>query len=421
MITRGLWPISDFQNTQEKWLCVCMTCGDFVSPRYNNVINKGLGGCKACGTKRGADKLKLDPATAKERMIENGVWPITDFRKTLEPWLCICMSCGEPVSPTYANVVTRGQGGCRHCAVKARTIDPGEAKERMIERGVWPVAKFKNTSTSWPCVCMTCGRLVKPSYNSVVNKGNGACQPCGRGDVDPLKAKALMIAHGLWPITEFPGTSKLWLCVCLICGEFVRTRYGGIAYRGTRCKFCAGKAVNPEKAKANMIEKGYWPIADFPGTREGWLCICMECGTFNRPRYSSIVSDGQGGCSNCSTSGFREDKPGLIYLMIHSVRKAAKVGICNSDARRIEKHKRNGWVLYDTHLFDLGVYARAVEKMTVATWRARGEDWQEALLPGGEKYDGFTETVSLVRADGRLTCPDQLWDDVLNSIKKIGL
>ncbi|MFB7054831.1 hypothetical protein ACFCXT_17145 [Streptomyces vinaceus] len=421
MITRSLWPIADFRNTQEKWLCVCMECGDLVSPRYNNVVNKGAGGCKRCGSRRGASKQKLDAAAAKARMIEKGVWPISAFVKTLAPWLCVCMTCGEFVFPTYGSVVTSGYGGCKYCAVASKTMDSAAAKERMIASGVWPVADFKNTSNPWLCVCMTCGRFVKPRYNSVIHKGHGGCQFCGRREVDPRHAKAVMIAHNLWPISSFPGTSGPWLCVCMKCGEFVNPRYGGTAYRGSTCKFCAGKAVDPETAKARMIAKGYWPIAVFAGARAPWLCVCMECGTFNSPRYSSIVSDNQGGCSQCSTSGFRDDAPALIYLMVHDARGSAKVGICNVGTGRIEKHERNGWVLFDTHTFDLGVHARDAERATLTTWRSRGEDWKAALLPDEDKYDGFSETVSLVRADGHMTDPAQLWDDVLNSIKRLGL
>ncbi|MFD7296759.1 hypothetical protein ACFV9W_26005 [Streptomyces sp. NPDC059897] len=133
------------------------------------------------------------------------------------------------------------------------------------------------------------------------------------------------------------------------------------------------------------------------------------------------MSSGQGGCSNCATSGFRGDQPALIYLMVHYAMQASKVGICNLDTGRIDKHRRNGWVLCETYQFDLGVYARAAEKATVALWRARGDDWQQALFSEEEKYDGFTETVSLIRADSSLTSPDALWADVLTSIKDLGL
>ncbi|MFC9616601.1 hypothetical protein [Streptomyces sp. NPDC056938] len=421
MISCGLWPISEFKNTQIKWLCVCMTCGDYVTPRYNNVVNKGAGGCKSCGTKKRANSQRLDPVAAKERMIEKRLWPVSEFPSTLTPWLCVCMICGEFVTPTYASVVTQGQGGCKYCAIAAKTTDADEAKYRMIERGVWPVKEFKNTSTPWLSVCMVCGSFVKPTYNSVVHRGNGGCWSCGRKDVDPVKAKAVMIAHDLWPIADFPGTSAPWPCVCMKCGESVKPRYAGTAYRGSRCKFCSKKAVNPETAMTNMIERSYWPLADFPGTRTPWLCACMECGEFVSPRYSSIVNSGQGGCSNCATSGFREDEPALIYLVVHYAMQVSKVGICNLDTGRIDKHRRNGWVLHETYQFDLGVYARAAEKATVALWRARGDGWQQALLSAEEKYDGFTETVSLIRTDGSLTSPDVLWTDVLTSIKDLGL
>jgi hypothetical protein len=152
-----------------------MVCGDFVRPRYNNVVNKGAGGCKRCASTSTAAKLGLDPETAKARMIQRRVWPVAAFVKTLAPWLSVYMECGVFVSPSYANVVTKRQGGCVFCAAKLRTVDAAQAKQQMIERGLWPIKEFINTSDRWLCVCMTCGVFVNPRYNSVVHKGNGGC------------------------------------------------------------------------------------------------------------------------------------------------------------------------------------------------------------------------------------------------------
>ena len=41
MINKGVWPISDWPGTANKWLCVCITCGEFVTPRHRNVMQPG--------------------------------------------------------------------------------------------------------------------------------------------------------------------------------------------------------------------------------------------------------------------------------------------------------------------------------------------------------------------------------------------
>ncbi|MER5319219.1 hypothetical protein [Streptosporangium roseum] len=421
MIERYLWPIAEFKNTQERWLCVCMKCGNFVTPRYNNVVNKGAGGCKKCATEVTINKLRLDPEVAKSKMIERKLWPIAKFEKTLSTWLCVCMECGEFVTPIYANVVTRKQGGCKFCSIKAKTSDATAAKAAMIERGVWPIEDFRNTSDKWLCVCMECGKFVTPRYNSVVHKGNGGCEHCGRRELDPEEAKKRMISHDLWPITKFPGSNHPWLCVCIECGEFVTPRYGGTAGRGRGCKFCAGIALTPETAKARMIKRGMWPIETFKKSGEKWLSVCMKCGEFNSARYDSVASGNQGGCTACSTSGFRERDPAWIYLVVNDNLNAAKVGICNIGTGRIDKHEGRGWILYKYHPLTIGADARTAEKLTISTWRSRGEGWGAVLAGGTEKYDGFTETVSLTRTDKTITSVETLWLDVTNAVAHLNL
>ncbi|MFF4126791.1 hypothetical protein ACFYYP_24960 [Microbispora rosea] len=361
----------------------------------------------------------MDAAVAKLKMIACGVWPVAVFKKTLAPWLCVCMECGEFVKPSYANVVTKGQGGCQFCAIRSKTIDPSDAKQAMIERGVWPIEKFRNTSDKWLCVCMECGEFVTPRYNSVVHKGNGGCAPCGRKEIDPVQAKAFMISKGMWPVEKFVNGNAPWLCVCMGCGEFITPRYGGTRYRGSGCKFCAQKALNPEVAKARMIKRGYWPIAKITGSHDRILCVCMKCGEFNSPRYDSVVSGIQGGCLACAKSGFKVAEPAFIYLLHHKLWKAAKVGIYNIDSGRLAKHERLGWALYRTYAFDTGHSAWLVEQKVLRTWRSRGDDWGPVLPLGTEKYDGYTETVSLTRQNGDSTSIEILWEDVMRAITQV--
>jgi hypothetical protein len=141
----------------------------------------------------------------------------------------------------------------------------------------------------------------------------------------------------------------------------------------------------------------------------------MECGEFVTPRVSSIIHDAQGGCTNCATSGFKLDEPAYVYLMVHLDRMIAKVGVCNIDTGRTRKHERAGWDLgYPARLirFETGRQAKAVETAAIAMWRGRGHGWGPAVGDGDQKFDGFTETVSLVRADKTVTAIDDLWTDI---------
>jgi uncharacterized Zn finger protein len=348
-------------------------------------------------------------------MIERGIKPVTAFEKTLAPWPSVCLKCGKSVSPTYANVVTKGQGGCEYCAKEDRKVDPEVAKQNMIERGVWPIADFVNTSDKWLCVCMECGEFVTPRYNSVAHKGNGGCKHCAKPDLDPSVAKAEMIGRDLWPISPYPGTNLPWLCVCMECGEFVKVRHAGVRSRGSRCKFCARKAIQPERVKAKLIARGLWPVEVIKDTHSKCLCVCMECGEFATPRIDSIIHSLQGGCTRCATSGFKLDEPAYVYLMVHPERMIAKVGVCNIGTGRIRKHERVGWDLgHPARLirFETGRQAKAVETAAIAMWRGRGLGWGRVAGDGDQKFDGFTETVSLVRADKTVTAIDGLWADI---------
>ncbi|WP_424536905.1 hypothetical protein ACOZ38_45035 [Sphaerisporangium viridialbum] len=418
MIARGVWPVAEFPGTQAAWPCRCMTCGEYVTPRYNNTVNKKVGGCKYCGkSKAAAAQQKLDAEEAKQSMIRRGVWPVAPYVNTLTPWPCRCMACGEYVSPTYANVASKGQGGCAPCAIRERMLDSDAAKQEMVNRGVWPISAFPNTSSKWLCVCMACGDFVKTSYNSVVHHGNGGCERCGRPDLDPDQATRDMLARELQPLEPFPGTNEPWQCKCTVCDETVAPYHASVKWRGSGCKYCARRAVNPQKIKERMISQGYWPVSTFTHTHQPWLCVCMECGDFVTPRADTILNARQGGCQNCARSGFKEGEPAIVYLMQNTDLAAAKVGICNIGTGRIRKHERAGWILYDTIEFDTGKLALAVEKATVAVWRARG--WEPVLGLGGTKYDGFTETVNIHRKDGGKIPFSALWADVVNAREAI--
>jgi hypothetical protein len=59
------------------------------------------------------------------------------------------------------------------------------------------------------------------------------------------------------------------------------------------------RCLDPAVAKADMIAKGVWPVANWPGSSKKWLCVCMECRAFVTPVYRDVMRPGRGGCDPC--------------------------------------------------------------------------------------------------------------------------
>ncbi|MFK0016235.1 hypothetical protein [Streptomyces sp. NPDC091027] len=116
-----------------------------------------------------------------------------------------------------------------------------------------------------------------------------------------------------------------------------------------------------------------------------------------------------GPCETCADHGFKPDRPALLYLVIKSTLAAAKVGIRENSPRnaRLAEHRRNGWTLLHELAFPQGTGARAREKATVESWRARG--WTP-VLDGKLAYDGYMETVSL-----RSISAEGIWAEIVSA------
>lgn len=199
-------------------------------------------------------------------------------------------------------------------------IDPEVAKQRMKERDCWPVSympESRPTNSPWLCVCMECGEFIKPRYNSVVNQGQGGCDPCARKAQAQKRrfpneaAVTEMRAAKVDPIEKIcPGVSEPWPSICMnpecpgiwfgkpaeISPRLVDARRS----KGTACKYCAGKAVHPHAARLLMIRRAsVIPLEPFPGANEPWECICLRLGHVTYPTYSNVAG-GRSTCERCA-------------------------------------------------------------------------------------------------------------------------
>lgn len=421
MIAKGVWPVTEYPGSNKPWGCRCMNCGEYVTPRFGNVMQPGRGGCNVCAKKATGLARRTPEHEAVAAMRAAGVEPLDPYPGFDAPWRCRCLNAECPglwdgelpeITPTLAQARVSVVSACKYCARVA--VHPKVAEHQMIERGVKPKVLYVSAWTRWLGECLNCHQEVKTAtYANVVLGGQGGCEYCGgHMRVPEEQAIAEMLEAGAKPLDGYPGVNARWRCLCLNSecpgpeDRVIFPRLGWVRRGSRACKWCAGVVIDPRRARELMLRRGFEPLEDYPGVREPWRCRCRTCKNIVKPSLSSITRKPQGGCNTCAEYGFKRGKPAAVYLMIHRRMQAAKVGVCNLDSGRIEKHQRRGWELYRAMPFELGQRAEDLETEVLVEWRSEG---REPVLDGENTYDGYTETVPLQDpADAAL-----LWQDLV--------
>jgi rRNA maturation endonuclease Nob1 len=108
----GLEPLEPYQGTHHKWLLRCAGCGDEIRQTLSRV--RAGHGCKACGIRRRADRLRLDPVLAEARANAVGMEPLEPYPGRMSArWRCRCQNCGRESKPTLSNM--SGGHACFYC------------------------------------------------------------------------------------------------------------------------------------------------------------------------------------------------------------------------------------------------------------------------------------------------------------------
>jgi hypothetical protein len=193
MCEAGLEPLEPYVNARRPWRSRCLRCGREVAPWFMSV--RAGSGCGYCfGT-------NLDPLDAAERMRAAGIDPVGPYpgRNSI-PWAGRCIQCGSGVKVSLATATdTRGKGGCRECANRARgdaqRVPPEEAIRTMREAGAEPLEPYVDGGTPWRCRCLRCGVEVTPKL-WVIRQGVGPCSACSTYGFDRVApAMIYVVSH----------------------------------------------------------------------------------------------------------------------------------------------------------------------------------------------------------------------------------
>ena len=200
---------------------------------------------------------------------------------------------------------------------------------------------------------------------------------------------------GARPSTPYTGIYKKWESQCLTCFRVIHPILANVRAGHSPCVYCSGKKVDALSAKEFAISKGLKTLTKYPGATKRWKVKCIKCKRTSTVSWVSLqLKSKNAGCSSCTIFGFKPLEPTYLYLISHHKKKAHKVGIGNTNARRIEKHLSNGWHLHEVLLFKRGTIAHQVEQEVIEWFRV-----ELNLGPAYRSGDGWTETVSAKEID----------------------
>ena len=199
MLAADFQPNVPYQTANTPWAGVCLKCGQPGSPTYSNV-RTGRGACAYCAVGQ-----KVDSAVLVGKMLAADFQPNVPYQNSVTPWAGVCLKCGQPGSPTYASI-QQGTGACGYCArIKA---DPAIAFGKMLAADFQPSAPYQGAHTPWAGVCLKCGHPGSPVFANI-HTGQGACTSCGGNGFNPAKSAIVyVVASSKWVKVGITNTAS---------------------------------------------------------------------------------------------------------------------------------------------------------------------------------------------------------------------
>jgi recombinational DNA repair protein (RecF pathway) len=229
----NLEPLVPYPGGRTNWKCRCMKCGEFVYPNYGD-IQQGDGGCKYCSGHY------VSAEDAEKVMLAANIKPLVPYVHSGIKWESECLVCHKKIFPRYNTVKSQG-GGCRYCARKY--LDSEDAIKLMRKAKLEPLVPYPGSQKPWRCKCLRCGHEVNPAYTSVQG-GQKGCIYCGGKKVDPQEAFNFMVSKGLKPLKKYKRADGPWKCRCMKCLKIVTPAYSAVSQGQGGCRYCTNKGLD---------------------------------------------------------------------------------------------------------------------------------------------------------------------------------
>jgi hypothetical protein len=400
--------LNDFPPTQvssgsgKSFFWMCQSGHSYRSPVSERIrqLKKGrLTSCPFCSNRR-IDVGKNDLAAQWPALIAEWDFDKNDVDPTTIPpgsrmhvwWKC---EKGHPYDMTPFARTTNGQN-CPVCAGK-RVIEgvndlatsyPEIADSWDYERNSGSKSPGSVTAKSGSKYWWLCS--LSHSYQATVahrTEGRGCPYCAGKklltGFNDLATKRPEFVS--LWsPQNEVPpsnvlnGTAQIYAWKCGLGHDWFAAP---VWVKG--CPICANQVLLPgfnDLASVNPVLAEEWhPTRNKPLEADGvlagsgkhywWLCAN---GHSWRTSPNNRLSTG---CPRCSLGGYDQSKPGILYFLRHPELRARKVGITNTDSKRLQRLEREGWVVLGLWTHENGLIPLNTETLVLRWLR------QDLMLP----------------------------------------
>ena len=384
-------------NTELDWKIECKGCGH--QKHFKLKASRKLG-CRFC-----AKKL---PEENRQEILSGTNLKLLDPRTPTKASLVQCKDCKRSFELNLSHAKRLSSITCPFCAGRRLT---DEAIASRIRKGgfLLPDILPRTVFEKFQAECASCGAITEKTVNAI-DAGKG-CRMCARNaPIDVEKARATFLSSGLRPIEPFPTTRRGWRSECMACGASVAPFLSSVE-RGGGCRYCAGKAVDPEDAVRLMNQQGFIPLTEFPGALKPWESECMSCHKISTPTYATVNSK-KSGCRFCNPAGINLNNPALLYLIEHREFRAFKFGIGSTGRARVRSHERQGWRVLHTLEFNTGQEALNVEQ-ALKRWIRDEKKIPQYLGREEMPQRGETETLSSEAIEA-----SEIWEQVLALLKQ---
>lgn len=350
-LAAGLRITGDYVNVNSPVDVVCLVCGTPGRTRLN-VLRRGDGGCRPCGTHRANSRKRTSQETIEGALIAAGLEMIGPYINKSTPVPVHCMTCGK-VSDIWMSTVYGG-GGCRHCSHQRTRerlqTDPEQVRIALLAAGFQLVSPYINNSSTLELLCMNCGQRGDRAWKRF-RQGQRACRTCDpmpspRPRVSTEVVRAEFLAKGLQMIGEYHGSGAPVRAMCLHCGSECSPRLDNLRNGQGGCAVCAkhriGKTLRAplESVIALFDARDLDFIGPYVSAATPTVATCRRCGRTRRPKPNALRT--AGGCRPCGYA--KEDVEGYLYLIDFDMagERFRKVGIGRVSSGRVEQHRSAG-------------------------------------------------------------------------------
>lgn len=356
------------------------------------VIDHGECAVEGCSQRRRSRNIEMCNMHYRRLLKRGDIGPATSLVDTRDT---TCSYCGAPGKIIHDSTY-EGGGLCEiHQGRWRRNRDLG-ARERLTSTAPADGQCTNVSEDGEKCSGAYVAAGLCAMHYQRVAAGRSVNDPGIDIRIDPREADADMRRAGAEPLAPYVRSVDPWRCTCLTCGRTITPTLESVRRGKHPCWYCSGSRTDPQEAVEYMLNAGMRPLVPWPGRVDRkWKGIHVGtsetpgCLGEIEPTYHSVKTHRQGVCFDCGIRGYSRAKPGTFYVVRNAT--IVKGGIANMRglARRLSTHKSAGlhwnWLIG----FEDGSVAWNLERQ----WKAFRLDHPELHVQRHELKDGYTEAV----------------------------